>query len=335
MDVANRVYTDYEELLPGINISVDPIESNRLGINETFLGLGLASKFGGSPLTTIWEGDYALPVVLKTKRETKDPSAEDVANEYISGRLGANVSLRQIAEVKPDWNEGQIARRNGVRTLTVAMDIKRGKNVTLVQAEIEKLIDALPRESVSKFSINYGGTKGEEKDTMPKMMMGLALAIVIIFFILVFHFKKVSLAALLLSFTAISLLGSAIGLKIMGMNFGITGILGIVSLIGIIVRNGIIMYDYAEELRYKHGKSVLEASLEAGRRRMRPVFLTSAAASMGVIPMIISMHPLWAPMGTVICFGTVTSMFFILTMLPLLYWIIYKNEDKKAAQITE
>jgi multidrug efflux pump subunit AcrB len=75
--------------------------------------------------------------------------------------------------------------------------------------------------------------------------------------------------------------------------------------------------------------SVYEACIEAGKRRMRPILLTSLAASMGVIPMIISKSPLWAPMGTVICFGTLISMIFILIMLPLIYWFAYKNEDKK------
>jgi len=99
----------------------------------------------------------------------------------------------------------------------------------------------------------------------------------------------------------------------MGQDVSMTGILGIVSLMGILVRNGIIMLDYAEELRHKHNLPVYDAALEAGKRRMRPIFLTSAAASMGVIPMIISNSPLWGPMGTVICFGTLISMVLVVT----------------------
>ncbi len=329
LDEPIRVYTNYEEPLPGIKITLDPVESNRLGVNEATLGLGLASRFGGTPITNIWENDYSLPVVLKSKWENRDPVAEDISNEYVSGLLSPSVPLRQIADVSANWTEGQINRRNGVRTLSVFIDLKRGERAGVVQPKVEAIVNAISEKSLPKgVSISYGGVKESDGETMPKMIKALSVSIVIIFFILVFHFKKISLATLVLASTSLSIFGAAIGLKVMDVDFSVTAILGIVSLIGIIVRNGIIMFDYTEELRYKYGKSVLEASLEAGKRRMRPIFLTSAAASMGVIPMIISKSPLWCPMGTVISFGTIFSMIFILTLLPLAYWIIYKHEDK-------
>lgn len=333
LDEPIRIYTNYEEPLPGIKITLDPVESNRLGVNEGTLALGLASRFGGTPITNIWENDYSLPVVLKSKWENKDPMAEDVSNEYVAGLLSPSVPLRQIADVSANWTEGQINRRNGVRTLSVFVDLKRGERSGLVQPKVEEIVNAVTAKSLPKgVSISYGGVKESDGETMPKLIKALSISIVIIFFILVFHFKKISLATLVLASTSLSIFGAAIGLKVMNVDFSITAVLGIVSLIGIIVRNGIIMYDYTEELRHKHGKTVFEASLEAGKRRMRPIFLTSAAASMGVIPMIISKSPLWCPMGTVISFGTIFSMIFILTLLPLAYWLIYKHEDKNISK---
>ena len=333
LDEPIRIYTNYEEPLPGIKITLDPVESNRLGVNEGTLALGLASRFGGTPITNIWENDYSLPVVLKSKWENKDPVAEDVSNEYVAGLLSPSVPLRQIADVSANWTEGQINRRNGVRTLSVFVDLKRGERSGLVQPKVEEIVNAVAAKSLPKgVSISYGGVKESDGETMPKLIKALSISIVIIFFILVFHFKKISLATLVLASTSLSIFGAAIGLKVMNVDFSITAVLGIVSLIGIIVRNGIIMYDYTEELRHKHGKTVFEASLEAGKRRMRPIFLTSAAASMGVIPMIISKSPLWCPMGTVISFGTIFSMIFILTLLPLAYWLIYKHEDKNISK---
>ena len=333
LDEPIRIYTNFEEPLPGIKISVDPVESNRLGVNEAILGIGLASRFGGAPITTIWEKDYSLPVVLKSKWEQKDPTAEDISNEYVAGLLSPSVPLRQVANVSADWTEGQINRRNGVRTLSVLVDLKRGIKVGEVQSKVEDIVNSVSSSALPKdVSISYGGVKESDEETMPKMIGALSVSIVIIFFILVFHFKKISLATLVLASTSLSLFGAAVGIKIMGIDFSVTAILGIVSLIGIIVRNGIIMFDYTEELRHKHGKTVLEASIESGKRRMRPIFLTSAAASMGVIPMIISKSPLWCPMGTVISFGTIFAMIFILTLLPLAYWLLYKHEDDKPKQ---
>lgn len=324
-----RVYTNYEEILPDIKVAIDPIESNRLGIQEGLLGIGLTTRFGGMPLTTVWEEDYQLPVVLKSKWETKDPQLSDVENEYVSGLFSPAVPLRQIAEVTTGWSEGQIVRRNGVRTLTVFVDLKRGERFEPVQAAVEGIVGDISEEIENKnITVNFGGLKEDTEDTLPKIVGGLLISIAIIYFILVFHFKNIKTASLVFASTLFSFFGAALGLLIMDMEFSITSVLGLVSLIGIIVRNGIIMYDYIEELRHKHQMPVLEACLEAGKRRMRPILLTSLAASMGVIPMIISKSPLWAPMGTVISFGTIISMVFILTMLPLIYWFAYKSGDQ-------
>ena len=161
------------------------------------------------------------------------------------------------------------------------------------------------------------------------IIYGLIIAVAIIFMILVFHFRKINLALLILSASLLSVFGGSVGILIMGMEYSLTSVLGLVALMGIIVRNGIIMYDYAEELRLMHGRTAYDAALEAGKRRMRPIFLTSAAASMGVIPMIISKSALWAPMGVVICFGTWLSMLFVVTVLPVTYWLVFKKTDKK------
>jgi multidrug efflux pump subunit AcrB len=131
-----------------------------------------------------------------------------------------------------------------------------------------------------------------------------------------------------MSSAMLGLIGAAVGVLLMGIEFGSMSMLGIVGLIGIIVRNGIIMFDCLEKLRKEQGMSVREAAFEAGRRRMRPIFLTSAAASMGVLPMIISNSPLWSPLGTVIFFGTMISMILVVTIMPVAYWLIFKNEDK-------
>jgi len=150
-----------------------------------------------------------------------------------------------------------------------------------------------------------------------------------IFFILLFQFKKVKLVFLILSTMLLALPGAAIGLWLMNYPFSVTAFIGITSLCGMVVRNGIILIDYARELIEKEKMSVYEAALAAGKRRMRPIFLTSAAAAVGVIPMILSRSTLWGPLGTVICFGLLIAMVLTLFALPVLFALVYK--DKKAA----
>ena len=116
---------------------------------------------------------------------------------------------------------------------------------------------------------------------------------------------------------------------VMGLNFGTTCYLGVISLMGILVRNAIIMYDFAEELRMTEGLTAHQAIQESAKRRMRPIFLTSAAASVGVLPMVISGSGLWVGMGVVILFGTLITMLFILSVLPVAYWLLMSGSTNK------
>lgn len=152
---------------------------------------------------------------------------------------------------------------------------------------------------------------------------------VIIFFILLGHFKRISTSLLVLLSLAMTLFGAAIGVWVTGIDFSLTCFLGLISLMGILVRNAIIMFDYAEELRTNEQLTAHEAIFESAKRRMRPIFLTSAAASMGVIPMIFGGSGLWMPMGVVIFFGTLITMVLILTVLPVAYWLMMSGSTKK------
>ena len=321
------IRTNFEEMLPGMRVDIDRVEANRLGINKTTVATNLAMRFDGLPLTTLWEKDYPLTVKLKAEREG-DVNYSEIENEYIHSFIPCvSVPLRQIAKVNPDWNQGQIVRRNGIRTISILADVVRGVTTNTAFTEVKKVTEKYPLPKGT--SMSYGGAYESDAETLPQILGGLWMAIFIIFLILIFHFKRINMALLVLFTASLSLSGAVFGLLLLKLEFGVTALLGVVSLLGILVRNGIIMLDYAEELRYKYKKTILEAAMEAGKRRMRPIFLTSAAASMGVVPMILSKSALWEPMGTVIFFGTSTSMVLLVLILPVAYWLLFRRADKK------
>ena len=121
-----------------------------------------------------------------------------------------------------------------------------------------------------------------------------------------------------------ALLGASLGLLVTGNPFGFTAFLGIVSLGGVVVRNAIILVDYIRA-RMAEGVAIEEAAVEAGERRLRPIFLTTMAAAVGVTPMILSGSSMWSPLGSTIAFGLVGSMFFTLIVIPVLYVIVHKR----------
>lgn len=324
--------TNFSEPQTSMKVVLKEDEASRLGINNMQVETTLAMRYGnGVPLSNVWEGDYNIPITLKSEKADK-ADYSDLSDEMIPvmGGLG-NVPLRQVAEVVPSVKDGQIVRHNGIYTITVMSDVRRDVNVTAFTASLKKKLATIPLpEGVT---LAYGGDDEQDNENLPPIMSALAIAAFIIFFILLAHFKKISIALLIFLSMTLCLFGTAVGVLVQGVDFGMTCTLGIISLMGIIVRNGIIMIDYAEELRATEKLCVRDAIYHSAQRRMRPIFLTSAAASMGVIPMILGKSGLWMPMGTVICYGTLITMLFLLTVLPISYMLMFRGSTSKRAKM--
>ena len=321
------IRTNFENPQPGVGVTLNETEANRLGINKALLTADLAVHYGsGIPMASLWEGDYPVSVVLKSDRTDTDEFTT-LGDEYIPVMGGAtSVPLRQFASVKPDFTDGCIVRRNGVRTISIVAEPMRGYNADKVATQLEARVKKLSLPA--GLEVKTGGMLAKDRETIPQVASGVVIAVFIIFFILLFHFKRISLALVNLSAMALCVFGAAVGLLITGYDMSITAVLGVVSLMGILVRNGIIMLDYAEELRRDKGLSVREAAFQSGERRMRPIFLTSAAASVGVLPMMLENNTLWSPMAAVVFFGTLISMVLIATVLPVLYAVVFDKSKK-------
>jgi multidrug efflux pump subunit AcrB len=320
MNECTWVHTSFDSPQSTVSIQLDQAETGRLGINKTLTSLGIASGLTGMKITDLWEGNYAVPIVLQPENSGKNISSlEDV---QVSSLLGASVPLRQIGTVSPEWDESVITHRNGMRTLSVYADLKRAEYANLVFVKIRRYVESeiIPKLP-SGVECQYGGVVEFEDETMSPMYLAMVVSFVIMFFILVFHFRKLKLAIIVMLSASLSIFGAAFGVWILRLDFSAFAILGIIGLVGIIIRNGIIMYDYIEFLRFSKNMSVRQAAFDAGKRRMRPIFLTSAAASMGVLPMIISASPMWVGMATIIFFGTLVSMVLVVTVLPVVYWM--------------
>lgn len=322
------VHSSFEGSQPYLKTELDPVKSAQLGITKAMLSTDIALRYTGLPLGELWEDSYALPVHLKSKTGVTGDCFNGLADEYIStGIPGVAVPLRQVATVTPDWQDGQILRFSGTRTLSVFANMKRGYNEGEMLTQIEKVMesDVIPNmpEGVTYY---YGGAYEIDQEILPPVVKGVLGALCVILIFLLLNFKKLSISLVSLASLSLSLIGVAVGLKIAGMDIGITCVLGIVSLMGIAVRNAIIMFEHAEDLHHHKKLSARDAAFDAGKRRMLPIFLTSATTAVGVIPMIMGGSSLWAPMGVVILAGTIASTILIVTVLPVVYWKIYGNK---------
>lgn len=325
------IHSDWDEMQQNIHVELDKDKATRMGYSKGLVATSLLVGLNGIPLTTIWENDYPVSVELRQDNK-KSKDVTYLGNQTITSPMSfTSIPLRSFAHFSPEWTEGTIVHRNGIRTITIQVDVDSKAMASNILTEIQPQIAKI--KIPEGVNISYGGDWEGQQETFVPMGIALAISIVIIFFILLVQFKKVKLASLIMSTMLLGLPGAAIGLFVMQYPFSLTAFIGITSLCGIVVRNGIILIDYLQELRVIHGMNIKDAALGAAKRRMRPIFLTSAAASVGVIPMIISRSPLWGPLGTVICFGLLISMILTLFILPILYTMIYKEKQTKKKHI--
>jgi len=325
LDECAWVRTSFDLPITGARVELDLDETSRLGINKTLVSLGIASGFTGLKISDLWEGNYNVPVYLEPSSSPAHHTS-DLDNLQISGLLGVSAPLRQIGKISPEWNESVITHRTGIRTLSVLADVKRGEYASNVFRKVHRYVNSeIIPQLPENVDCTFGGLAEFEDETMSPMYLAMVISFIIMFFILVFHFRKIKMALIIMFASSLSIFGATFGIWVLGIDFSAFAILGIIALVGIIIRNGIIMYDYIDFLRFTRGESVRQAAFDAGKRRMRPIFLTSACASMGVLPMLISASPMWAGMAAIIFFGTLITMVLIITVMPVLYWLIYKE----------
>ena len=329
---ATYVHTDWHEDAWQVGVNVREEVANRMGLTNATIAQQLAVGFEGAPVTTLWEGDRGVDVVLRLDPAERR-SFQNVADMYVMSPVtGARVPLTAVASLDSEWQPGRIVRRNGVRTLTVRAFPDGHRLASEILNDARKQLDtmALPQG----YHIEYGGEYENKREISREMQNALMLSMVLIFLILLFQFRTLVDPLIVMAAFPLALPGAALGLLITHNTFGFTAFIGIVSVGGLVVRNSIILIDYIHE-RMKDGVELEQAALEAGERRLRPIFLTSAAAAVGVIPMILSGSSLWSPLASVIAFGLLGSMFFTLVAIPVLFVVAHKHSRSPRSQMRD
>jgi multidrug efflux pump subunit AcrB len=336
------VHTDYFQPYPIINVELDPVTSAQLGITRTTAQLALSATSSDLRVGQIWEGNYELPIVVK---DDTDMTFSDIANlgiaspaslvsaagsqlSIVYSQLSTNstVPLRQIAKVQPKWSESRIMHRGGERCITVTAQFAQG----VYTAPIEKEIARVMQEDIELpqgVRTEVGGEIEYGDEALPQIFGGIAIAEVIVFFFLLFNFKRYGITTICMVALALMTPGALIGLGLMNRALGLTSIFGLITLMGMIMRNEILIFEHAnnllrgERLEVRgESEAVKQAAYEAGKRRMVPIFLTTATTAVGVVPMIIAQSSFWMPVGVTIFAGGIGSLIMVVTMLPVIYW---------------
>lgn len=342
------VHTDFFQPHPIISVQLDPVTSAQLGITRTTAQLALSATSSDLRVGQIWEGDYEVPIVVK---DDADMTYSDIANLGIASPMsmisaGVNqtnttIPLRQIAKVAPKWSESSIVHRGGERCITVTGHFAQGVFTSPIEQEIARIMQE-DIEIPQGVRTEVGGEIEYGNEALPQIFWGTVIAMIIVFFFLLFNFKKYGITTVCMAALALMTPGALIGLGLMDRSLGLTSIFGLITLMGMIMRNEILIFEHAidlvkkfvaehplpvgvskEEKRayYKqYNEAVKQAARDAGSRRMVPIFLTTATTAVGVVPMIIAQSSFWMAVGVTIFAGGIGSLIMVVTMLPVVYW---------------
>ncbi len=325
---ATYIQTDWHEDAPQVGLNVREEVANRMGLTNATIAQQLAGGFEGMPIMTYWEGNRDVDVVLRLDPSERQ-SFQNIEGTYVTSPLsGAKVPLEAVASLSSEWQPGRIVRRNGVRTLTVRAFPASHMLASGVLGSARRQLDAIALPA--GYRIDYGGEYENQQETFGQMRNALLISLVLIFLILLFQFRTLIDPLIVMVAFPLALPGAALGLLLTRNTFGFTAFIGIVSVGGLVVRNSIILIDYIHE-RMKSGVVLEQAAIEAGERRLRPIFLTSMAAAVGVVPMILSGSSLWSPLASVIAFGLLGSMFFTLVAIPVLFVVAHRKRATAAS----
>jgi len=235
---------------------------------------------------------------------------------YLSSASGAHIPLRQIATLELKSSPAKINHFNLERNATLTADVLPGFQVNRLTGQIISLLNRY--QWPDGYNYHVGGEQESQEQSFGGMNKAIIIAIIAIFAVLVLQFKSFAQPLIVFSALPLAIIGSILALLATGNTFSFTAFIGLISLVGIVVNNSIILVDYGNQLRAE-GKDLITAIQEAAETRFIPIILTTATTIGGLLPLTLRGGTLWAPMGWTIIGGLLTSTVLTLIVVPVLY----------------
>ncbi|MDJ0608933.1 MAG: efflux RND transporter permease subunit [Kiloniellales bacterium] len=311
---------DWENRVLKVEVVVDQNRARRAGVTSADIASTLGAFVSGGTITDYREGDAVIPVMLRGVEGERDQlSSLSAMNVYSSAR-GTNVPLTQIADIQTVWDPYFVNRRNLERTITVSANhvhLKAGQLVEAMMPAIETL-DLPPG-----YRWEMGGELEDAEIAQGHLFASFPLAGMLIVILLVWQFNSVRRAGIILLTIPMAVVGSIVGLLVTGAPFGFMTLLGLLSLAGIIINNGIILIDSIEAER-KAGAEPYDAIVNAAVSRFRPILMTTITTLLGLMPLIVWQDPLFYGMAIVISFGLALGTVLTLGVVPVIYSLFFR-----------
>ena len=317
---ARRVRNDWMEQTMVARLEIDPDRANLAGISNEDVAASTTAGLSGTRVATLLEGDKQIPVVARLYRQER-ATVPDLENLYVYPSGGGQpVPLKAISTMHYELETQKIRRRAHFRTITVAAFTAPGVLASEVLNQAMPKIKELQASVPTGYSIVIGGEYAKQQTGFGELGVILLISCLMIYVALVIQFNSAIKPVLVFACVPYGVVGALFALLVMGTPFGFMAFLGIASLIGVIVSHVIVLFDFIEEMHEK-GEPFMEAVLDAGIERLRPVLITVGAAVLALVPLSIRGGPLWEPLCYAQIGGLSVATFIELLLVPVFYGI--------------
>jgi multidrug efflux pump subunit AcrB len=309
-----------------IVMNVDPVVAARSGFSPQEIELDASAILQGEPATTpvvVNDRSYTIRVRFPDRSRS---TLDEIRNTMLtSSSTGKSASLGSLAEFTDEAGQTEIRRENLQRDVAVTgrfEGISLGEGMQIVQKAVAEL--QLPPE----IRIVYGGTYAEQQKSFRDLLGVLALAIVLVFTVLLFEFRTFAAPIAIIASALLSTSGVFLALLITGTTFNISSFMGVIMVIGIVAKNGILLLDADQRYRAE-GLSARDAMIEAGERRLRPILMTALATVAGMIPLSLALgagSQMLQPLAIAVIGGLVASMVLSLIVTPAVHYYLSPHD---------
>ncbi|HEY4546546.1 MAG TPA: efflux RND transporter permease subunit [Pedomonas sp.] len=309
--------SNYKETKPQMQVHIDTTRAADLGVSVTEIGSTLETMMGSRRVTTYIDRGEEYYVVLQAQRENR-LSAADLHNIYVrSSTTNQLIPLSNLVTLTEFADAGTLGRYNKLRAITLEANVGPGYSLGDALEFLEN--EALKHPEVA--AIGYKGESREYKEAGSALLFALLFAIVVIYLVLAAQFESFVHPLVIILTVPLAVGGAALGLHVMGITLNIFSQVGIIMLVGLATKNGILIVEFANQLR-DEGYSIRDAILNASERRLRPILMTSIATVAGAVPLVVMGGAGAASresIGTVIIWGVSFSTVLSLYVIPVIY----------------
>ncbi|OYD81593.1 efflux RND transporter permease subunit [Azospirillum brasilense] len=319
---------DWNEPSKVVRVDVDQDKARLLGISSKSLNQALNATVSGAAFTQVRDDIYLIDVVAQATNAERS-SIETLRNLQIAIPDGRTVPLGEVATMRYDLEQPVVWRRTRLPTITVQADLVPPLQAATVVQQLAPAVDDLRRSLPPGYSIEAGGTVENSAKGMASITAVFPIMIFVMLTILMVQLQSFQKLFLVISVAPLGLIGVVAALLPTGTPLGFVAILGVVALIGMIVRNSVIMIAQIDE-HLEAGEHPWDAVINATMHRVRPILLTAAAASLGMIP--IAPEVFWGPMAYAIIGGLIVATLLTLLFLPALYVAWFRIREPAAEE---